>query len=557
VRGQWACWRVLGIALGLLLFIQNPVAAAASEPPRGRSLFDHLLETADGEDWSYRVPVPFTELINKLERLLADGPEGLDKVLIPLGRSLQREAAAPDYFAFPRVVVAVDGQPATSPSDPGVFLRDRLYLGYQEKARVIEVISYNETAGRFEFQVVRNYGPGLTPRVAPAERGLCLSCHQHDGPIWTRPRWEESNSNPAIAERLLEYAPAFHGVPADLGPRGIRRPEDIYISVLRASLFNAAQVLWQEGCGESIDCRADLLSRALMIRLTGLHQHPYPFITLIRHPLLPDDVRLPIPLIANRNPLAGSTAITPELDPLSPRPLFDWSGISDGKYSLLLVETLAEFLADSEIQSIDHLLIETARVSDSKPERLNLDCAFSDDDFIGWAIRVRFSCGDLAVAGPSFEGRLYQKSGEPIYGTIGRWSLGDGEDNYDLLPLSEGAVEQKSGRSQITVSVVQNRSRRQARHADGTAIEAITLNWGELADVPEDPSAPRGRVLDRRHGAVEIGHRRARRGHRAWDLGRLGRAPVPPGRNHAGPLRPPGTAAADLVLRRRPADPHP
>jgi len=80
--------------------------------------------------------------------------------LIPLGRSLQRDAGAPDYFRFPRVVAAADGT-----SKPGILpLKDRLFLGFHEKGAVIEVISYNDDAGRFEFQVVRDYKKGKTPQ---------------------------------------------------------------------------------------------------------------------------------------------------------------------------------------------------------------------------------------------------------------------------------------------------------------------------------------------------------------------------------------------------------
>ncbi len=74
-------------------------------------------------------------------------------------------------------------------------------------------ISYNEKAGRFEFQVVHNYGPGLTPTVSYASRPLCMGCHQNGGPIWSEPPWEETNSNPRIVSLLQEQNGSFHGVP--------------------------------------------------------------------------------------------------------------------------------------------------------------------------------------------------------------------------------------------------------------------------------------------------------------------------------------------------------
>ncbi len=39
----------------------------------------------------------------------AGGLPPLKITLIPLGRSLQRDAGAPDFFRFPRVVAAADG----------------------------------------------------------------------------------------------------------------------------------------------------------------------------------------------------------------------------------------------------------------------------------------------------------------------------------------------------------------------------------------------------------------------------------------------------------------
>ncbi len=187
------------------------------------TLFNKLFRQQSGGTVTYDVPYPFTALMERIAANLAVGEKGapsLLQVLIPLGRSLQRYAAEPEYFRYPRVIVAVDAEPATSPDHAGFLLRDRLFLGYQEKANAIEVISYNESAGRFEFQRVDDYGPGLTPTVSPASRMLCMGCHQNGGPIWSEPPWAETNSNPKIAKLLLEQRSSFHGVPANLSARG-------------------------------------------------------------------------------------------------------------------------------------------------------------------------------------------------------------------------------------------------------------------------------------------------------------------------------------------------
>jgi hypothetical protein len=122
-------------------------------------------------------------------------------VLIPLGRSLQRTAAAPAFFEFPRVVAAIDVEPAS----PGAPLpKDRNYVGYQERSDLIEVISYNETAGRFEFQVVRDYREGGAREVVYARRAMCAACHQNLAPLFSRQVWEET-TRPAYRRAPRQY----------------------------------------------------------------------------------------------------------------------------------------------------------------------------------------------------------------------------------------------------------------------------------------------------------------------------------------------------------------
>jgi hypothetical protein len=145
--------------------LANPKVPGPNLPPAGRSLFDELFErgppasSRDAAD--YALPVPFERLLADLNRRIA--PAEATTVLIPLGRSLQRHAADPDYFAAPRVVVAIP-EHAGVPDRP--WLQDRLFLGYHADAEIIEVISYNEAAGRFEFPLVEDYRPGRVPRVS-------------------------------------------------------------------------------------------------------------------------------------------------------------------------------------------------------------------------------------------------------------------------------------------------------------------------------------------------------------------------------------------------------
>ena len=238
-------------------------------PVAGRSLFDVLFERDDG----YQVPFPFSALLANIEGHLEPGKTPI-RVLIPLGRSLQREAAAPLYFTYPRVVVAIDAEPRHEPGTANVFLRSLLFLGYQEKAKTIEVISYNDEAGRFEFQTVRNYGQGLVPRVTYAERGLCTACHQNGGPIFSETPWSETDDSYNISLRIEALHPEYYDKPYFM--RTDKRAWSIDYATDRANYFAAYQLLWRRACGvepavseASVKCRAAVLEAIIKFRLNG------------------------------------------------------------------------------------------------------------------------------------------------------------------------------------------------------------------------------------------------------------------------------------------------
>ena len=159
-------------------------------------------------------------------------------MLIPLGRSLQRHAAENgDYFRYPRVVIAVTGEAADSTTP---YLKDRLYLGFHEKAETLEVISYNPAAGRFEFQVADDYRAGGTARLRYANRALCLACHQNAAPIFSRQSWDESSANPRIATSLGAAAPGFYAL---AWRAGVDIPNAIDDATDRANLLPLAAEL--------------------------------------------------------------------------------------------------------------------------------------------------------------------------------------------------------------------------------------------------------------------------------------------------------------------------
>ncbi len=254
-------------------------AALPSDVPAiGRSLFDYRMARRDGDDWEIEVPYPFEELSKKL---FNEGPARSfgaltvrrNSALIPRGRSLQRHANADDRFAMPRVIIGFTRQFATLEPVPeneqvGTVLGGRLYVAYSEPAKQLEIISYNEALGRFEFQVVHDYAPPpAVPKLRYARRSLCISCHQNEGPIFSDALWAETNDNPAIAmliERAQAGATSYHGVPIGVEQSPTVLPLDE--SIRQANLILPHQIAWRDGCtgerDEAIRCRGAILKDA-------------------------------------------------------------------------------------------------------------------------------------------------------------------------------------------------------------------------------------------------------------------------------------------------------
>lgn len=223
-------------------------------PPAGtRSLFDHLLAQNDGLPW------PFEKLVALVQRQAPEGAQPL-AVMIPLGRSLLKASAD---FVHPRVVFAADYQAANTPAALGIAPRGQLFLGFTENAHEIEVISYNELAGRYEFQLVQNYCEGCVPRIVYARRAICQTCHQGGSPIFSQRPWQETNGQPEIASRIVvARGPAPYLAVAPEQP--LSAPERIDELTDVGNFVNVTQRIWLDGCGaDGHECRRLMLKLAL------------------------------------------------------------------------------------------------------------------------------------------------------------------------------------------------------------------------------------------------------------------------------------------------------
>ena len=256
----------------LLLLLSCKPFSVVKNAGGDETLFDKLIARTPQQ----KVPYPFTELLSYLSQY--GKPVG---VLIPLGRSLQRHAAA---FADPRRAVGFGELEPVAASNKNVTatlsaasmaefeLNGRLFLGYVENTKQIEVMSLLPGQGAFDFQTVENYGRP-TMRVQTHSLDACRSCHQHGGPIFTPFSWEETNASQHVAFLLKRHHPQgeVDTIPIDIQPEqredtgdasstAVLDPAQAFEdTVTQATNILNDHKLWQM-CADAA-CRARLLSK--------------------------------------------------------------------------------------------------------------------------------------------------------------------------------------------------------------------------------------------------------------------------------------------------------
>lgn len=235
--------------------LSNKVIPDSDLPPKGtRSLFDHIIAQNNG------LPFPFNNFITLLSELHPKQKKPL-MLMIPDGRSLLKGQA---NQALPRILLATDFQEQNTPVGLGKNTHGQLFMGFVEAANEIEVLSYNEAAGRFEFQLVQNYCEGCVPKIVYAKRAICLTCHQGGTPIFSQRPWNETNGQLAIAHAIKEARgneTHYWGAPIQ---QPLSTPERFDELTDIGNFFVASQRVWLDGCGETgNECRRELLSLAL------------------------------------------------------------------------------------------------------------------------------------------------------------------------------------------------------------------------------------------------------------------------------------------------------
>lgn len=468
------------VTTGYGTWTHDPTDPGPNTPPVGRSVFDLVFSKQTGGGVVYDLPDSYEGIVQHISRFVTIDRRGLKpvkQVLIPHGRSLQREAAAPHYYQHPRIVAAVDGEPTNSWSRPPIFLKDRLFLGYHETAQVLEVISYNEDAARFEFQVVNNFGPGLEPDILYADRQLCTSCHQNGAPLFPREDWQETNGSIDTNNALEKVMSSYHGVQVE---RSGEIPAKIDISTDRANLLPVLQRLWRDGCGPSKEagsneCRAFAFQAMLQYRLSNdnsfdrnqaeFHKGYTQHLTERWREMWPNGLYISNSDIPDRNPTRDAS-IFGLRDPLTPRvPMEIWNGYKKSDLERMIV-AMAEDIPLRDIERLDQWLVKQHTPRADNRSRLTAHCTLRRQLRRGLAFPVKVDCqGDEL----GLSGALTDWGPGPVFGEITDIRAAGFEirDRETLLPAKTPSVNSKAFRI-----ILDDRS---MRLPDGRRLSNLTL----------------------------------------------------------------------------------
>ena len=231
-----------------------PTTAAVKSDKQKTTLFDRLIAKAPGG----KIPYPFPKLISYLSQY--GSPVS---ILIPVSRSAQGEHAS---FADPRRLVGFHKRSEDMPQDMlslnATSIHARLFLGYVEGTKQIEVMSLSEGSTEFDFQLIENYGESDNAQAETAPQA-CFDCHQHRGPIFTVFPWlETSETNPIIGTLLknIHGGDSIDGIPISPENRDVFEFDDLVEEAAAILLDNK---LWSNQCVTRTDsaavCRGNLL----------------------------------------------------------------------------------------------------------------------------------------------------------------------------------------------------------------------------------------------------------------------------------------------------------
>ena len=477
---------------GLGYWIIDTSTPGSDIPAVGQSVFDMIVSDYAPGQTKTKIPFPFPKLIEKIKSHMESSADSIKQVRIPIGRSLRRNIAAPDFFHSPRIIIATDSQPKSISGHAGLNLKGRLFIGYQEKSNLLEIISYNPWAGRFEFQEVSNYGPDLIPKVLYSNRTLCLSCHQNAGPVFSKEPWLETDSNQQVSLRLprqsstsnvkTEYLPRFDNVWA------------LDYATDRANYFASSQFIWQKGCDGpinsstliAIQCRAAMFTAILEYHLLGyVNQNSKSFREWFLPTVLqnwqqkwPDGLLIATADIADKNPFSISTISTQ--DPLNPRPpRAKWLKPSAHLLTGIIYQT-ADFITENDIYQIDQFLKQQAVVNKLPTSRFQSNCNLKRTADIGSQMHLDFSCRHAKGAvesGFSASGAFIIEDNRIIDGNVNTLTLPSASANLRFLDLAKANIQQQGEFLHASIPINKYETLIGARLFNGTLIRELKFKW--------------------------------------------------------------------------------
>ena len=509
--------KVRGTAHDYSSWAADPTAAGPDLPPVGRSLFDFVFTETEGNTREYQLPFPFSALIDRIRTHLDHRQimGGTRVAIIPIGRSLQRVAAAPEFFESPRTVLAVTGEPSTDAQNAGMLLKDRLYIAYVEKTSSLEVISYNEAAGRFEFQLVKDYRAGAQPKVFYADRAICISCHQNHAPIFSRPMWRETNANGQVADMLRAA-----GTDMRLSTQANNGfPDEIERAAIRATDLVMLQTVWQGGCADERDpsqsrrCRAAAFAAVLQYGLSGRrgfdsdapHYRDDFVETLSRNWSVkwPQGLRIARSSIADRNPIeAGNSEgadfdwkaaahIPPNLDPLTPRPPQETVRVAGSKDTSRIIYGWTNSFTTGDFHTLDSLLVQRAAETGAQSTAYGAQCTARRDSS-GSRLKLRCTKDPAAEHSVSLTGHV-EDSGK---GRLERLNFGPA-GKLRSIDLNVDPVQSTNGG--YVLHAVPEKAPLTTRLPDGRRLTGVKVRWS--ADAAQDNAA---QSIDARFEAIFV-----------------------------------------------------
>ncbi len=183
----------------------------------------------------------FKEMVSSYAPEEVSSFNGISVAMAPESRSLQK---AKVNFESPRIVYAQ--------------AQSKMFLAYASNAKQAEAIVWNPEKSKYEFFILSNFEPGSTNKnlkVTRQDGNTCISCHQNEGPIWSRDPWDEYNPF-AFEKRSQKKITPFEGFNST---NAIASPSLIDGVVRRAAKKLQLGNVCKNICGIDDQCKAELL----------------------------------------------------------------------------------------------------------------------------------------------------------------------------------------------------------------------------------------------------------------------------------------------------------